>query len=103
MKRSLDEWMHKGLYLPPFLRDFHDQKDVFKCIDEIVGRSRDKSYGDLLPGWVGAHIYVVDFFLWYMARRGWTLQRSRQPLDFVEMDTQAWRASLPPLEVIDER
>lgn len=90
--RSLDEWLKSGAYLPAPLRDFHDQKRIFKIIGEMVIRRQqreksayDRMMGDL-PNWVEAHIYVVDFFLWFMARRGWTLQRSRQYYDFLDLD-----------------
>lgn len=32
------------------------------------------------------HIYVVDTFLWYMARCGYTLQRSRKQVEFRSME-----------------
>lgn len=87
---SIDEWLHKGLYLPPFMRDFHDQKRVFKRIDEIVWNDKQNPQSahrhEEMPNWILAHIYVVDFFLWFMARRGYTLQRSRMRLPFVSME-----------------
>lgn len=90
MKTTLDEWIRTGTYLPKPLRDFHDQKDVFKRVDEIIfqrQQAEPKAYLlKHLPGWTHAHVYVVDFFLWYMARCGWTLQRSRMPLEFVDLD-----------------
>lgn len=91
----MDEWLQSAKYLPAFMRDFHDQKAVFKRIQEMIGRRRAKDgmHTDILPGWISAHIYVVDFFLWYMARCGWTLQRSRANLEFNDIgtDLEAWR------------
>ena len=37
-----------------------------------------------LPTWTMAHIYVIDFFLWYMAKCGYTLQKSRAKIDFID-------------------
>ena len=82
---NLDEFMTDGNYLPDFMRDFHDCKRVFKRIDEMVQARREsnieanKTLPDMgLVNWVDAHIYVVDFFLWYMAKRGYTLQKCRK-------------------------
>ena len=79
---NINEWMKSGKYLPEPLRDFHDQKEVFKSIHEIV------SQNDATKGitWIQAHCYVIDVFLWFMARRGWTLQRSRAKHDFADLD-----------------
>lgn len=76
------KWMEDGRYLPPPLRDFHDQKDVFKAIHEIVSANE----GTKRVNWVDAQIYTVDVFLWFMARRGYTLQRSRLRYDFRDLD-----------------
>lgn len=90
--KSFDEWMQGG-YLPPILRDFHDQKRIFKIVGEMVARRQaraESSYDRMmtdLPNWVVAHIYVIDFFLWFMAKRGYTLQRSRAKFDFIDLDS----------------
>ena len=87
--KSFDEWMRGGHYLPKFMRDFHDQKRLFKRIEEIVFENR-KSGATLrrdLPNWIVAHVYVIDYFLWFMARRGWTLQRSRAAQPFIDLST----------------
>ncbi len=90
---NIDDWMRMGKYLPRFMRDFHDQKRLFRAIGELVSDTQQKDIGtvrsivtSLLPHWSDAHIYVVDFFLWYMAKRGYTLQRSRQRLPFLDLD-----------------
>lgn len=71
-----NDWLKSGRYLPPPLRDFHDQKDVFRAIDQTISTNPD----DLIkrPSWIEAQCYVIDVFLWYMARRGYTLQRARR-------------------------
>ena len=73
---TTDEWLKSGKYLPAPLRDFHDQKDVFKAIDDTV--KPDPTGVVQRPSWIDAHCYVIDVFLWYMARRGYTLQRTRR-------------------------
>lgn len=74
-----EAWMKAGEYLPDFLRDFHDQKDAFKAIHEMSG-VQEGYVKDV--SWIAAQVYTIDFFLWWCARRGYTLQRSRKPVLF---------------------
>lgn len=78
--KALADWLESGKYLPEFMRDFHDQKDIFKAMHFTIDNA-DKN-----GNWRDGHIYVVDTFLWYMARCGYTLQRSRKDVDFRDMD-----------------
>jgi hypothetical protein len=83
---ALDEWLKTGAHLPDVLRDFHDQKDVFKAIHETVDVEK---YGQGIAQditWVIGQCYVIDIFLWWMARRGYTLQRSRAKQEFVSLN-----------------
>lgn len=74
---KLEQWLKSGEYLPEVMRDFHNQKDIFKCIHERIDISNsDAPYKDI--NWVSGHCYVIDVFLYFMARRGYTLQRSRK-------------------------
>lgn len=67
--RKLREWFGNQLYLPDFMRDFHDQKDLFKYLQH---RNPNQKIS-----WVDAQIYVIDIFLRTMAKHGYTLQRTR--------------------------
>lgn len=78
---NINEWMESGKYLPELLRDFHDQKDTFKAIHEIT--SDNQSTKDI--SWIQSHCYVIDVFLWFMAMRGYTMQRSRAKLEFRDL------------------
>lgn len=71
-------------HLPEFMRDFHDQKDVFRSVDSWDARNRtaDERKRYPLPNWVDAHVYTVDSFLRFMAEHGYTLQRCRRDLEF---------------------
>jgi len=104
---DLDKWLRSGKYLPPILRDFHDQKDFFKFIGQRVAatRKRDQERGESTYtleefNWVRFHVITIDFFLWFMAMNGYTLQRSRQRLPFRDYATtikesrDEWLASL---------
>lgn len=77
---KLSEWLTSGEYLPHFMRDFHDQKDVFKAMHNTIHNADEN--GNPRDG----HIYVVDTFLWYMARCGYTLQKSRKDVQFKDID-----------------
>lgn len=77
---TLAAWLKSGEYLPAFMRDFHDQKDIFKAMHFTITNADEN--GNARDG----HIYVVDTFLWYMARCGYTLQRSRKGVEFRDMD-----------------
>lgn len=73
-------WLKSGDYMPPEFRDFHDQKDLFKAMHNTIQNANEN--GNARDG----HIYVVDTFLWYMARCGYTLQKCRKNLPFKEFD-----------------
>ena len=79
--RAVVEWRNAGKHLPPILRDFHDQKDVFKLVHDLTRPPKlDSTIRH--PTWVEGQVYVIDTFLWCMARHGYTLQRSRARLPF---------------------
>jgi hypothetical protein len=60
-------------YLPYFMRDFHDQKALFKSVELHLKREKEPYAVD----WVAGQCYTVDKFLRFMALHGFTLQRSR--------------------------
>lgn len=80
MMSDLSDWLQSGKYLPEFMRDFHDQKDVFKAMHNTITSANGN--GNARDG----HIYVVDTFLWYMARCGYTLQKSRKQVEFKDIN-----------------
>lgn len=102
MKTNVDEYLKSGAYLPAPLRDFHDAKEVFKTMHSVVAVEKNEYARSVT--WVTGQCYVIDIFLWFMARRGWTLQRSRAAVDFRdlqgdvaarrEQDAQAFREAL---------
>jgi len=78
-----DAWLKSGRYLPEPLRDFHDQKDVFKAIHESIN-VEGHEYAKTVD-WVAGQCYVIDIFLWWMARRGYTLQRTRKQTELRDL------------------
>jgi hypothetical protein len=73
---DIEAWLKNGGHLPEVLKDFHDQKDIFKAMHEILAENPN----DFIkrPSWIEGHCYVTDMFLTFMARRGYTLQRTRK-------------------------
>jgi hypothetical protein len=82
MNDELKAWRAAGKHLPDFLKDFHDQKDVFRTMHEMLGPPSQETPVIQRPGWVEGQCYVIDCFLWFMARHGYTLQKSRAKLEF---------------------
>jgi hypothetical protein len=91
MAIDLERWMKSGKYLPSIMRDFHDQKDIFKTLHGIINVEGHDYAKEI--SWVAGQCYVIDIFLWFMARRGYTLQRSRQRLAYRDLqgDVAAYR------------
>lgn len=92
---DLDAWMKAGKHLPEPLRDFHDQKEVFKAMHDM---QKPASHLDAIGGhysldFVTGQCYVIDRFLWFMARRGYTLQRSRAALPFRDLTADVGAAT----------
>lgn len=83
-QHEFDKWRESGKYLPDFMQDFHDQKDLFKALHEVVERANERNSGhrNLNATWTDYHIYTVDIFLWVMAGHGYTLQRARKKFGF---------------------
>lgn len=78
---KLKEWINSGKHLPPWLRDFHDQKDVFKTIGGLDAQPPFREYS-----WIDVHAISIDKFLWYMAHYGYTLQKTRTKNKFLDMN-----------------
>src|ERR1035437_5707394 len=81
----IDYWLQSGKYLPKCLRSFTKQKEVFKAIHTLT--KEDPSSPFKRPDWATAHVYVIDTFLWFMARRGYTLQKTRTKANFRDLET----------------
>jgi hypothetical protein len=93
---NIEQWLKEGKYLPEPLRDFHDQKAIFKAIHQTINvEGHDYAKG---VNWVAGHCYVIDIFLWWMARRGYTLQRTRRKGNFIDL----WDTTLNHNNPIDK-
>lgn len=72
--------------LPDFLKDFHDQKYVFKFIHTIIDRENDENHILEQISFVDAQIYTIDYFLFIMFKYGYTIQKSRAKFDFYNIE-----------------
>jgi hypothetical protein len=105
MDQALTAWLESQQHLPSPLRDFHDQKDLFAAMHDLADVQGHQLAGavDRIAG----QSYVIDVFLWFMARRGYTLQRSRARLPFRDLRTdvaesRARRLAIPIAGIIAE-
>lgn len=83
-KRTIQDWRDSRDYLPDFLKDFHDQKDAFKCVHETIRVNKHDYCKDI--SWMEGQCYVVDIFLWWAARYGYKLQRTNANVEFEDLD-----------------
>jgi hypothetical protein len=74
------KWRKAGRYLPAFMRDFHHQKDLFKALHDTVAVEKHEYCKDI--SWSAGQCYVIDIFLWHMARHGYVLRRADKKLPF---------------------
>lgn len=81
---NVDEWLDSGGYLPEVLRDFHDQKDIFKAIHQTT-LVEAHHYANKID-FVAGQCYAIDIFLWWMARRGYVLQRTHRRGNFCNLE-----------------
>jgi len=84
MDADLKAWRDQQKHLPEFMRDFHNCKQLFKGISDHIVCEADHPANDV--NWRQAHCYTIDVFLWFMAKHGFTLQRSRARKNFEDLD-----------------
>jgi len=81
---NIKQLLEDANYMPERFRDFHDQKELFKYI-----HSKVKIDGHLSHiSWIEAHMYTIDIFLYFMAKRGYTLQKARHKIEFIDLDQE---------------
>lgn len=72
-----EKYTSNGEYLPDFIKDFHDQKDLFKAIyQQYKGGNSKKLLQDV--NWIDAHVFTIDVFLWWMGQHGYKLQKAKK-------------------------
>lgn len=89
-EHALKQFLSEGKYLPEVMRDFHDAKEIFKTMHHVSGWNEKEGWARDIS-WMDGQIYVIDLFLHFMARHGYTLQRSRAKLEFHDLDDKRRR------------
>lgn len=84
MSKSQADYVRDGGHLPSIMRDFHDQKEIFKSAWEWFTDS-GKDPPPMGISWMAGHVFTVDCFLKFMAAHGWTMQRSRADVEFADI------------------
>ncbi len=86
--RKFRDWRDQGKHLPEFMRDFHDQKDVFKSMLNYFNNAEE-----MPVNWQDAHVFTIDWFLWFMAAHGYTLQKTKAKcIDFHDISETVEKA-----------
>jgi hypothetical protein len=67
------DYTEEGKHLPEFLKDFHDQKDVFKTIHNLYHKDDNPVPNNFRDNM----IFTIDYFLWFMGQHGYKLQKDR--------------------------
>ncbi len=80
LKNNL-QWRNEQGHLPDFMKDFHDQKNLFKALSSSFG-NQDECPLSFRDG----QIYTIDWFLWFMAIHGYKLQKTTAKVDHMEID-----------------
>lgn len=79
---ELEKYLENGENLPEFIKDFHDQKDLFKAIYQ-QWQEENKVLNKI--SWVDAHVFSIDILLWWMGLHGYKLQKIRKSdIDFYD-------------------
>ena len=85
--------------LPDFMKDFHDQKDLFKTIWSWWGKEIED---ELNIKWVNAMIFTIDKFLWFMGLHGYKLQKDRtKDVDFFDISDSMMQYEKKSLESLN--
>lgn len=79
---KIDIYRKSLSYLPHFLKDFHQMKDVFKVIhwEMVVPEAQKLIMSEI--NFRDACIYMVDYVFWFFAKYGYNLQYSRKRFEF---------------------
>ena len=80
---DFNQYNRENKNLPDFMKDFHDQKDLFKLIQDW-GLSNE-TFKKFPNSWRDNHVFTIDYFLTFMACHGYKLQKIRAKIEFCDI------------------
>ena len=91
----LKDYLKSGKHLPKEFRDFHNQNDLFKLIGGCDVRCHESMPPEII-NWRQGQVYVIDYFLWFMATYGYELRKvkSKIPRKDLNEDQEIYRKRL---------
>ncbi len=78
-REKLRSRLRSAKHLPEFMRDFHDQKDLFKTIQSVMETKNPETCGSV--NWMLGQCYCIDVFLKFMAMHGYELRKVGDRVD----------------------
>jgi hypothetical protein len=72
-REKLRSRLRAARHMPEFMRDFHDQKDLFKTIQSVMETKNPDTCGAV--NWMQGQCYCIDVFLKFMAMHGYELRK----------------------------
>jgi hypothetical protein len=81
MNKSNNQWRQEQGHLPPFMRDFHQQKELFRTLHNYFNNAEDCTVN-----WRDGHVYTIDWFLWFMAIHGYKLTKTTAKIEFKDLE-----------------
>ena len=91
-KKNNKQWRDEQGHLPDFMKDFHDQKNLFKALSSSFANAEEcpLSFRD-------GQIYTIDWFLWFMAIHGYKLTKTTANVEYKDINdaiNQGWEYRL---------
>ena len=76
-------------HLPEFMRDFHDQKELFKVIQSVMEEKNPQTCEAV--NWMWGQCYCCDVFLKFMAMHGYELRKDGREAFDLTVTMEEWR------------
>lgn len=80
-KKNNLNWRKKNEHLPEFMRAYADQGELIAALHNCFA-NKDECPISRIEG----HTYTIDWFLWFMAIHGYTLQKTRVNVEYRDIN-----------------
>lgn len=82
---EINVYRNQLLFLPEFMNTFDRFKYVFRNLHRSEDKAKQYSTSFAEVDYVTGTIFIIDFVLWFCAKYGYKLQRSRKRLEFQDL------------------